>query len=49
MFDFELKAGLIFGLETDTIYVVEEEQEEDPKPSTIITLYLGFVALHFIF
>lgn len=49
MFDIELKAGLIFGLETDTIYVVEEEQEEEPPPSTIITLYLGFVALHFIF
>ena len=48
MFDYEWKSGLVFGLETDTIYVVEEEQEEDPKPSTIITLYLGFVALHFI-
>lgn len=48
MFDFELKAGLIFGLETDHIYVVEEDSKEDPKPSTIITLYLGFVALHLI-
>tara|TARA_R110000822_G_scaffold191926_4_gene330644 strand:- start:216 stop:368 length:153 start_codon:yes stop_codon:yes gene_type:complete len=48
MFDYEWKAGLVFGLDTDTIYVVEEEQEEEPEPSTIITLYLGFVALHFI-
>lgn len=48
MFDYEWKSGLVFGLDTDSIYVVEEEQEEEPEPSTIITLYLGIIALSFI-
>jgi len=50
MFDYEWKAGLVFGLDTDSIYLVEEGEDFDAEgPSaTIITLYLGIVALSFI-
>jgi len=50
MFDYEWKAGLVFGLDTDNIYLVEEGEDfdDDKAPSTIITLYLGIVALIFI-
>ena len=50
MFDYEWKSGLVFGLDTDNIYLVEEGEDfdDDKAPSTIITLYLGIVALIFI-
>ena len=51
IFDLELKAGLVFGLDTDTIIIVEEDEKldiENPE-TTMITLYLGFVALHIMF
>ena len=50
MFDYEWKSGLVFGLDTDSIYVVDEEEEinTEQPPSTIITLYLGIIAFHLI-
>ena len=50
MFDYEWKSGLVFGLDTDSIYVVDEDEDinTEQPPSTIITLYLGIIAFHLI-
>jgi hypothetical protein len=49
--DFEWKAGLVFGLDTDKIFMVAEGEnyDEDTEPANVITLYLGIVAIHMIF
>jgi hypothetical protein len=49
--DTELKAGLVFGIEADSIVIVEEgkELELDNPPAQMITIYLGFIAIHILF
>ena len=49
--DYEWKAGLVFGLETDRISLVEEGEEIDfsEPQSTVINIYLGIVAIYLIF
>jgi hypothetical protein len=49
--DFEWKAGLVFGLDTGEIMLVEEgeDYDDDVEPATVITLYLGVIALNVIF
>ena len=51
MFDIELNAGLVFGLNVDRIYMVESEDDEPDfdKPSTVIYLHLGPLTLAVMF
>ena len=48
--DFEWKAGLVFGIDTDEIIMVEEGEDFDESSSsaTLITLYLGIIAINMI-
>jgi hypothetical protein len=48
--DFEWKAGLVFGLDTGEIILVQEgeDYDDDVEPATVITLYLGPVAINMI-
>jgi hypothetical protein len=48
--DFEWKAGLVFGIDTDEIIMVEEGEDLDESSSsaTVITLYLGIIAINMI-
>jgi hypothetical protein len=48
--DFEWKAGLVFGLDTGEIIMVEEgeDYDDDVAPATVITLYLGVLAINMI-
>jgi hypothetical protein len=49
--DYEWKAGLVFGLDTDLITMMDEGDVMtfDAPQSTSINLYLGIVVIHFIF
>ena len=51
IFDVEMKAGLVFGIDTGSIILVDEGEkiDEDKEESTIISIYLGFLALHVMF
>lgn len=49
--DFELKAGIVFGIEADSIYVTPDEQELpdfDAEPNQVIYLHLGLLTICFI-
>ncbi len=48
--DFEWKAGLVFGLDTGEIIMVEEgeDYDDDVEPATVITPYLGPFAINAI-
>lgn len=49
--DFEFKAGLVFGIEADSIYVTAEEQELpdfEAEPNQVIYLHLGILTVCFI-
>jgi len=49
--DFEWIAGLVFGLDTNQISMIEEGAtlSLDEPQSTCINLYLGIVVIHLIF
>ena len=49
--DYEWIAGLVFGLDTDSISLMDEGDVMtfDAPQSTSINLYLGIVVIHFIF
>lgn len=51
IFDVEMKAGLVFGIDTGSIILMNEDEEltEDKEESTIISIYLGFLAFHVMF
>jgi hypothetical protein len=46
--EFETKAGLVFGLEADQLYIMDENDimMEDPVP--VVYLHIGFITLAFI-
>jgi len=48
--DFEWKAGLVFGIDTDEIIMVEEGEDFDESQyaATVITIYLGIIAINMI-
>lgn len=50
--DFELKAGLVFGIETDTIYTIESMDDatafKKEDEHTAIYVHLGFVSISLI-
>ena len=48
--DWELKGGLVFGLEADQIMIFDEETEKmQEEPCSIIYVHLGLVSLAIIF
>lgn len=47
--DFEFKTGLVFGLEADTIFMMDEEENLDEEPSNVIYLHLGILTIAIIF
>lgn len=49
--DYEWKAGLVFGIDTDRVSLVNEGEDVDfDKPQeTVINIYLGIVAIYLIF
>lgn len=51
MFDIEFNAGLVFGLNVDSIYLIEKEGDEPnfEKPDTVIYLHLGPITLAMMF
>ena len=48
--DYEWNAGLVFGLASDVIYVMEEEgkETEGDGECSVIYLHLGIISLCFI-
>jgi len=49
--DFEFKAGLVFGIEADSIYVTPNEKDLpdfDTEPNQVIYLHLGILTICFI-
>lgn len=47
--DFEFKTGLVFGLEAATIFMMDEEENLDDEPSSVIYLHLGIISIAVIF
>lgn len=51
MFDIEFNAGLVFGLNVDTVYVVENEGDNpnfEEEANTVIYLHLGVITVAMI-
>jgi len=46
--EFETKAGLVFGLEADQLYILDEEDNMGDEPVPVIYLHIGFITLAFI-
>lgn len=46
--EFETKAGLVFGLEADQLYIMDEEDNMEDDPVPVIYLHIGFVTVAFI-
>ena len=49
--DYELKAGLVFGIEHDVVYLVEKPEDDpdfDKPPTSMILLLLGIVTISII-
>lgn len=46
--EFETKAGLVFGLEADQLYILDEEDNMGEEPVPVIYLHIGFITLAFI-
>ena len=53
LINFEWKAGLVFGIEADTIYAVEEVNDvpdfENEEPHQVIYIHLGIISLCLMF
>ena len=49
--DYELKAGLVFGIEHDVVYLVDKPDDDpdfDKPPTSMILLHLGIVTISMI-
>lgn len=46
--EFETKAGLVFGLEADQLYIMDEDDSMGDDPVPVVYLHLGFITLAFI-
>lgn len=46
--EFETKAGLVFGLEADQLYIMDEDEKMHDEPVPVIYLHIGFITLAFI-
>ena len=46
--DFEFKTGLVFGLEADELYIMDEENNMSDEANQVIYLHIGFLTIAFI-
>ena len=46
--EFETKAGLVFGLEADQLFIMDDENNMGDDPVPVIYLHIGFITLAFI-
>jgi hypothetical protein len=46
--DFEFKTGLVFGLEADELYIMDENDNMSEEANQVIYLHIGFLTLAFI-
>jgi hypothetical protein len=46
--DFEFKTGLVFGIEADELYIMDENDKMSDEANQVIYLHLGFLTLAFI-
>jgi hypothetical protein len=46
--EFETKAGLVFGLEADQLYIMDEDDNMGDEPVPVVYLHIGFITLAFI-
>ena len=48
MLDFEFKTGLVFGIEADELYIMDENDKMSDEANQVIYLHIGFITLAFI-
>jgi len=46
--DFEFKTGLVFGIEADELYIMDDENNMSDEANQVIYLHIGFLTLAFI-
>jgi hypothetical protein len=46
--DFEFKTGLVFGIEADELYIMDENDKMSDEANQVIYLHIGFLTLAFI-
>ena len=46
--DFEFKTGLVFGIEADELFIMDENDKMSEEANQVIYLHLGFLTLAFI-
>jgi hypothetical protein len=46
--DFEFKTGLVFGIEADELYIMDEDDKMSDEANQVIYLHIGFLTLAFI-
>jgi hypothetical protein len=46
--DFEFKTGLVFGIEADELFIMDDNDKMSEEANQVIYLHLGFLTLAFI-
>ena len=46
--DFEFKTGLVFGIEADELYIMDDDNKMSDEANQVIYLHIGFLTLAFI-
>jgi len=46
--DFEFKTGLVFGIEADELFIMDENDKMSEEANQVIYLHIGFLTLAFI-
>jgi hypothetical protein len=47
--DFEFKTGLVFGIEADELYIMDDNDKMSDEANQVIYLHIGFITIAFIF
>jgi len=47
--DYEFIAGVKVGIESDRVYMMDEEENIDEEPTEVVYIHLGIVTISFIF
>lgn len=46
--EFEVKSGLVFGLEADQLFIMDDDNNMSEDAVPVIYLHIGFITLAFI-
>jgi hypothetical protein len=46
--DFEFKTGLVFGIEADELFIMDENDKMSEEANQVIYLHIGFITIAFI-